>query len=72
MPFAAVRTVDIGFRPCQIVAFLGGVLGDPFVNELARRFFDRSEVAGRHMDFTPCFLFACQCNQHDSLYHKSR
>jgi len=64
------RFVDIGFRPYEVVVFLGRALGDPLINKLTRRIFDRSEVAARNMGLEPCFLFGCQCNWHHSLYHK--
>ena len=34
------RFVYIGFRPREIVTFLGRAFGDPLVNKLARRRFD--------------------------------
>ena len=63
--------IDERFRPSQIVVFLGGALGNPFVNKPSRRVLDRREVATRDMDFAPCFLFRRQCNGHKPSYHGS-
>ena len=66
------RFVDIGFRPCEVVVSLGRALGNPLVNKLTRRIFDRSEVATRNVGLEPSFQFGCQCNWHHSLYYKDR
>jgi hypothetical protein len=65
------RFTDIGFRPRQIVAFLAGALGNPLVNKLARRGFDRNEIAVRDTGLAPCFLVGRKRNRHDFLYHKA-
>jgi hypothetical protein len=66
------RLVDQGLRPCHIVVIFNGEFGDPFVDKLARCFFDRSEIAARHMDLTPGFLFGRQGNCHGLSYRKRR
>ncbi|MGH6813061.1 MAG: hypothetical protein ACREDM_12230 [Methylocella sp.] len=63
--------VDARFRPCKIVALLGGALGDPFVDKLPRGFLDRGKAAARDMSVQQRLLFASE-NDHDGDFRSMK
>ena len=66
--------VNQGLRPRHIVVLavrLARKLGNAVVDQLARRLFDRSEVAGCDVRLDPRFLFGGKGNRHAFLYLKA-
>ena len=66
--------INQGLRPCHIVRLVALVVrefGNAVIDQLTRRLFDRSEVAGCDMRLDPRFLFGCERYRHAFLYHKS-
>ena len=61
-----IRERLVHMRPCpgEVVPLLDCAFGDPLIDKLACRLFDRGEVAARHMGAKPSLLFRCERNSH--------
>ena len=67
--------VNVGLHSCRIVGHIFLALrkfGDAFAEKLARRRFDRSEVAAGDTALKPSFLIGMKGDWHVCLHHKSR
>ncbi len=56
--------VNMGFGPCQIVAFFGGDFSNALVDELAHGILNRGEVAAFNVSAEPSYLFGRKANAH--------